>query len=93
MKYIALLITAIVIFSCTPEAPTPPCDGDCGIIVGSLSPTGAFILVTTPSGNLQSIDTHFRTRIENDCSGERADFVIEMRYGDYVTGDEICNYQ
>lgn len=92
MKYIALLITSFILLSCEKQS-DEECDGDCGVIVDSLSPTGAFILVTTPSGNLQSIDTHFRTRIENDCSGERADFVIEMRYGDYVTGDEICNYQ
>jgi hypothetical protein len=89
---IILLCFPMLFSSCQQNNPAPPCDGDCGTIVNTPYPNGAYILQQGPNG-LIMINTHFICRIENDCSGERANFVLEGRDGDYNNGDYICNYQ
>ena len=104
MKYISLLITAVVIFSCQPQAPTPttpPCDGNCGVIIG---PANHHPL-PHESGNIFNPVVHCDyVRVENDCGEERDVHICEKYYPNGAdvqwsthpypaVGDNICNYQ
>ena len=92
-KLLLILLCLPLLFnSCQQNSPTPPCDGDCGVIVNTPYSNGEFTYVPL-NDSVSEIIVHFVCRIENDCSGERADFVLEGRDGDYNNGDYICYYQ
>jgi len=65
-KLLLILLCLPMLFSScqqnNPAPPAPPCDGDCGTIVNTPYPNGAYILQQGPNG-LIMINTHFICRI------------------------------
>ena len=91
-----LLCVPLIFISCQQNNPTPPCDGNCGNIVGFES-DACFGLVSNGNGGLIQTEVCKLIRIENECSGEIATFHFNgSDYNDVKNtsiGDQICYYQ
>ena len=94
MKTALLILStlfAITLMSCEKETIEPPCNGSCGTIISAYA-NGQYTLQQTSTG-LIMVNTHFICRIENECSGEQANFVLAGRDGTYTEGKRVCSYQ
>ena len=103
MKYIALLITAVVIFSCQPEAIPPPCNGNCGLVKGPAN----YHPFPHESGSIFNPVVHCDyVIVENFCGEERDVHICESTWpngadvqwnssihSNIQVCDTMCNYQ
>jgi len=96
-----LLAVSIIFSACEEENTTPPCDGNCGVIIG---PANHHPL-PHESGDIFNPVVHCDyVRVENDCGEERDVHICEstwpnnadVRWSTHpypAIGDNICNYQ